>query len=129
MIYPRLAFLVLLFPVFHWMVDAHSALALISGSTLLSCLGAISGGAFYAALTESLPKRIRGGTFATIYAASVAIFGGTTQLVVTWLIHVTGDPMAPAYYWLSSATLGTFAIIAIVESAPVRTASRAARAR
>jgi MFS family permease len=122
MIYPRLAFLLLLYPVFRWMVDAHSALALILGSTLLSCLGSISGGAFYAAISESLPKRIRGGTFATIYALSIAVFGGTTQLVVTWLIHVTGDAMAPAYYWLTSATIGTLAVMAILESAPVRSA-------
>jgi hypothetical protein len=42
-----------------------------------------------------LPKNIRGSSFAIIYAVSIATFGGTCQLVVTWLIHVTGNPMAP----------------------------------
>jgi len=124
MIYPRFLFLVLLLPMFYWMVDARSATALIVGSSILSLLGSIGGGAFYAALTESLPKRIRGGAFATIYAASVALFGGTTQLVVTWLIHVTGNPLAPAYYWVVAATIGTAATMAIIESAPVRALSR-----
>ena len=124
MIYPRFLFLVLLLPMFYWMVDARSATALIVGSTILSLLGSISGGALYAALTESLPKRIRGGAFATIYAFSIALFGGTTQLVVTWLIHVTGNPLAPAYYWLAAATIGTAATMAIIESAPVRAISR-----
>jgi MFS family permease len=129
MIYPRFLFLILLLPVFTWMVDSRSAFALIAGSTVLALLSSIGGGAFYAALTESLPKRIRGGTFATIYALSIAIFGGTTQLIATWLIHVTGNPMAPAYYWLVSATIGTAAAMAIIESAPVRTVPRPAVAR
>jgi MFS family permease len=124
MIYPRFLFLILLLPMFYWMVDARSATALIVGSAILSLLGSIGGGAFYAALTESLPKRIRGGAFATIYAFSIALFGGTTQLVVTWLIHVTGNPMAPAYYWLVAATIGTAAAMAIIESAPVRAVSK-----
>jgi len=124
MIYPRFLFLILLLPAFYWIVEARSATALIVGSVILSLLSSVGGGAFYAALTESLPKRIRGGAFATIYAFSIALFGGTTQLVVTWLIHVTGNPMAPAYYWLIAATIGTAAAMAIIESAPVRAISR-----
>jgi MHS family citrate/tricarballylate:H+ symporter-like MFS transporter len=124
MIYPRFLFLILLLPAFYWIVEARSATALIVGSAILSLLSSVGGGAFYAALTESLPKRIRGGAFATIYAFSIALFGGTTQLVVTWLIHVTGNPMAPAYYWLVAATIGTAAAMAIIESAPVRAISR-----
>jgi MFS family permease len=123
MIYPRFLFIILILPMFYWIVDARSATALIVGSALLSLVSSIGGGAFYAALTESLPKRIRGGAFATIYAFSIAIFGGTTQLVVTWLIHVTGNPLAPAYYWLVAATIGTAAAMAIIESAPVRAVS------
>jgi len=125
MIYPRFLFLALLLPMFMWIVEARSATALIVGSAVLSLLGSVSGGALYVALTESLPKRIRGGAFATIYAFSIALFGGTTQLVVTWLIHVTGNPLAPAYYWLVAATIGTAAAMAIIESAPVRAVSRA----
>src|SRR6185437_9977247 len=52
MIYPRLLFLVCLLPAFYWMVEARSATALIVGSSVLSLLGSIGGGAFYAALTE-----------------------------------------------------------------------------
>lgn len=31
-------------------------------------------------------------------APSIATFGGTTQYAVTWLIQVTGNPLAPAWY-------------------------------
>lgn len=120
MIYPRLASLLLVLPTFFWIVGSRSALALIVGPSLLSAIGGISGGALYAALSESLPKRIRGSTFATIYAISIAVFGGTTQLVITWLIHITGNPMAPAYYLFGAMAFGTVATAFILESSPVR---------
>jgi MFS family permease len=125
MIVPRLAVLVLLIPVFQWVVDSRSALALIVGPSLVSAIGGISGGAFYAALSESLPKRVRGSAFATVYAFSIAIFGGSTQLVITWLMHVSGSPMAPAYYLLVAYAAGTVAIALILESAPSRAVAKA----
>jgi len=51
-------------------------------------------------------QNIRGGVFATIYAVAIATFGGTAQLVVTWLLHVTGDPLAPCWYLLLAAIVG-----------------------
>ena len=83
-------------------------------------LSSISTGAFYAAVTETLPKRIRGGAFAMVYAISIAVFGGSTQLVITWLIQVTGSPMAPAWYLVGAGAIGLSARWLIVESAPVK---------
>jgi MFS family permease len=128
MIWPNLAYLFLILPVFYWIVEVRSALALIVGTTALGVLGGMGGGAFYAAVTETLPKRIRGGAFATIYAVSIAVFGGTTQLVITWLIHVTHSPMAPAWYLVGAVAIGQVARRLILESAPVKTAAPAAAA-
>ena len=44
------------------------------------------------------PSPLRSGALATIYALAISTFGGSTQFVVTWLIKVTGDPLAPAWY-------------------------------
>jgi MFS transporter, MHS family, citrate/tricarballylate:H+ symporter len=44
---------------------------------------------------EALPQNIGCGVFATVYAVAMASFGGTAQLVVTWLHDVTGNPLAP----------------------------------
>ena len=122
MIIPNIVFLLLIYPTFYWIVQARSAAALLMGASLLAAVSTIGTGAFYAALSETLPKRIRGGAFATIYATSIATFGGTTQLVVTWLIHVTGNPLAPAWYLLTATAIGTIAMTLILESAPVRVA-------
>jgi len=121
MIVPAVANLVLLIPIFLWITESRTALALTVGTTASALLGTIGGGAFYAAITESLPKRIRGGAFATVYAVSIAIFGGTTQLVITWLIHATGSAMAPAWYLFAASAVGLIARWLIVESAPAKT--------
>jgi hypothetical protein len=58
--------------------------------------------------------------FATIYAAAIATFGGTAQLVVTWLLHVSGNPLAPAWYLLLAATVALVAMGLMRETAPVK---------
>ncbi|MGH8228080.1 MAG: MFS transporter [Steroidobacteraceae bacterium] len=125
-IWSNLAFLVAIYPVFTWIVAARSTVSLILGSTLLSALLSISGGSFIAALAEALPAGIRSSGFGTIYSLAVALFGGTAELVVTWLIHVTGSPIAPAWYLIGAAGAGEIALLLFPETAPVRT-RRAAR--
>ena len=126
MIWPNLVYVLLILPVFFWITEARSPLALITGTVALGLFGALGISAFYAAVTETLPKRIRGGAFAIIYALSIAIFGGTAQLIVTWLIHVTGSSMAPAWYLVGAAIIGFAARWLILESAPVKDPAMAA---
>ncbi len=126
MIWPNLAFLILILPGFFWIIKAHSPLVLILGTTALGFIANLGGGAFYAAVAETLPKRIRGSTFAIVYASSIALFGGTTQLVITWLIHATGNPMAPAWYLFAATCVGQIALMLILESAPAKILAPAA---
>jgi MFS transporter, MHS family, citrate/tricarballylate:H+ symporter len=120
MVWPQLAALLLTYPVFLWIVDSRSAMALLGGFGFLSLVGSIPYSAFYVALTENLPKRIRGSAFATIYAVAIASFGGTAQLIVTWLIHATGNALAPAWYMLLATAVGLGAMVMMPETAPVK---------
>lgn len=120
MIWANLMALFITYPVFLWIVRSQSRLALLAGMGLLSLLANIAVGGFAVALVEGLPKPIRGTAFATIYAVAIAAFGGSCQLVVRWLIHVTGDPMAPAWYLLTATAIGQIALHRIPESAPVK---------
>jgi MFS family permease len=124
-VWSNLAFLVAIYPVFAWVVAAPSEGSLIAGMTLLGALSSIWAGSFYAGLAEALPQRIRSTGFGTIYALSVAVFGGTTQLVVTWLIHVTGSSIAPAWYLIGATAVGQIAFMLFPETAPVRLSGRA----
>jgi MHS family citrate/tricarballylate:H+ symporter-like MFS transporter len=122
MIWPRILFLLTIYPLFLMIVRMHDATALLVGSAALSVLANFSSAAVYAALTEGLPKEIRGRGFSTIYALSITVFGGSTQSILTWLIHVTGNPMAPAWYLTAFTLLGVIGIVLIAETAPSRVA-------
>jgi MFS family permease len=118
--------LIITVPVFYWIVASHSGLALLGGMGLLAFVGGAGQAVFYVSLSETLPKAVRGRAFATLYATAIAIFGGTTQPVITWLIHATGNPMAPGWYLMIATAASLVAIALIVESAPVKLRARTA---
>jgi MFS family permease len=118
--YGNLAYLLLIYPMFYWVVATRSPLALILSMTVLAVTSNFIVGSFQAGLAESLPKTIRGSGFGTIYSVAIAAFGGTTQLIVTWLIHATGSAMSPAWYVIGAAAIGQIAIMLMRESAPAR---------
>ena len=120
MIWPQLVALLLTYPTFLWIVHAPGAPSLLFGFGVLSLIGSLPFTAFYATFTEALPQNIRGGVFATIYAVAIASFGGTAQLVVTWLLHISGNPLAPAWYLLLAAVAGLLAMGLMPETAPVK---------
>jgi MHS family citrate/tricarballylate:H+ symporter-like MFS transporter len=120
MIWPQLAVLFATLPVFLWIVQTRSAWALLSGLGLLSLVNSLPYVAFYVAFAESLPKSIRGRSFATVYAVAVAAFGGTAQLVVAWLIHVTGSALAPAWYMVVATAVGLFAMLKLGETSSTK---------
>jgi len=86
----------------------------------LGFTGSMAYGAFYPALAETLPKAIRGRAFATIYATAIAVFGGTTQLIITWLIQATGSAMSPGWYLFAGNIVALAAMVLMLETAPVR---------
>jgi MFS transporter, MHS family, citrate/tricarballylate:H+ symporter len=124
-VWSNLAFLIAIYPVFAWVVAAPSEGSLIAGMSLLGALSSLWAGSFFAGLAEALPQRIRSTGFGTIYALSIAVFGGTTQLVVTWLIHLTGSSIAPAWYLIGATAVGQIAFLLFPETAPVRLSARA----
>jgi hypothetical protein len=94
---------------------------LLGATAVLSIFASLSISPIIVWLTESLPAAIRSGGVAVIYAVSIATFGGSTQYAVTWLIRKTGNPMAPAWYWMAALIVGVSAMIAARESAPCKT--------
>jgi MFS family permease len=120
LIWPNLAYLVLVLPLYFWIIATRSPLVLVTATTTLGFLSGLNGGAFYATVVEALPRRIRSRVFATVYATAIALLGGSTQLVVTWLIRVTGDPMSPAWYLFAATLIGQIALIALTVRGPAK---------
>jgi len=59
------------------------------------------------------PPRVRTTWIATTYAASVAVFGGTTPYVSEWLIQTTGNPVAFAWWLIAFAVVGVVSSLAV----------------
>jgi MFS transporter, MHS family, citrate/tricarballylate:H+ symporter len=123
MIVPGALLLVSILPAFYVIAHYRSMATLLGATAVLSSLAALSSCPNIIWLTESLPAAIRSSGVAVVYAVSIATFGGTTQYAVTWLIKVTGNALAPAWYWTVAAIIGLAAMIATRESAPLKAAN------
>ena len=110
-----LLILVLIYPAFLY-INANPTLgALLTAVAFLAALNAVGGATVIITLAEIFPVEVRATGMSLVYALGVAIFGGFGQFIVTWLIGVTGSPIAPAYYVMACAVATILALRGIPE--------------
>jgi MFS family permease len=105
-------------PLFVAMVQLHSILVVYLATAFLAVMQAFITAPSLIAITESLPRATRSGVLATLYAVSLAAFGGTTQFVIKALTDLTGSPLAPALYMTGALVIGAVAMLLMKETAP-----------
>jgi MHS family citrate/tricarballylate:H+ symporter-like MFS transporter len=115
------ALLLVTIPLFVMVTELRSVAALYGAVAVISVLLAFFASPILVALAEGLPKSIRSGALAIIYAVSIAIFGGSAQFVVKWLSDVTGNPLAPGWYMTLALAIGLVALALLRETAPAVT--------
>lgn len=116
MLLPRLLLTIVTWPLF-LMIDLWPGVATLYATTIaLTGLTAVSATASLVAIPELLPRTIRTTGLAIAYAVGVALFGGSTQFVITWLLGVTGNPSSPAWYVTATSLISLLAMLAIPES-------------
>lgn len=118
MLWPRLLLMVAVVPGFSLLAahPDHTTLLLVTG--VLSTIAVLAGATGITAIVESMHRDVRSLAFAGVYSTAVAVFGGTTQPIITWMIKATGDPVAPAWYLVAACAVGTVAILLLPESRP-----------
>jgi MHS family proline/betaine transporter-like MFS transporter len=97
-----LGFILLSLPLFYGFLTRIFIVALISHmmlGILIGCYFAV----IPAVLVESFPTKIRYSGISIAHNLSMAIFGGSAPFVVTWLIKVSQNLLAPAFYLLLAA--------------------------
>jgi MFS transporter, MHS family, proline/betaine transporter len=75
-------------------------------------------GVFFAALagpipafmTEIFPVGVRSTGTSLMYNFAVMLFGGLAPFTNTWLVHATGDKVAPVYYIFFAAAVGVIGL-------------------
>jgi MHS family citrate/tricarballylate:H+ symporter-like MFS transporter len=117
---PTAFMVVALVPMFAFLAAVRSPAALLTVSAVLGVGTGLAGAAVLAAITESLPKSIRGGTFGVVYALAISVFGGMTQFMIAWLTAVTHNPLAPPVYVAVILTAQLCGMILMPETAPRR---------
>ncbi|APX77485.1 MFS transporter [Achromobacter insolitus] len=103
----RAATVAALLPCFQWLVSAPSTGRLMTVIALLAVLLALQTAPVITMLPELFPKAVRTTGMSVVYGLGISVFGGFAQFFVTWLLHVTGNPMAPAWYLMVTVTLST----------------------
>jgi MFS family permease len=120
MIVPRALLVLITYPAFLLMIRYPGAATLLSMTALMSALTAMSAAPGLVAMTELFPRSVRSAALSVAYAIIVTVFGGTTQLVVAYLIGATGDPLSPAYYVILTSLVGVIAMLAFPETSKMK---------
>ena len=112
-----IAYIVLPYPIFTYLVSGASYIELILVQILFAILIAMFSGPGPAAISEIFPTRARSTWMTSGYALSVAIFGGFAPFISVWLIDRFNSPLAHTFYLMAAAVISTIVIATLRETA------------
>ncbi|KUZ38080.1 MULTISPECIES: MFS transporter [Burkholderia cepacia complex] len=92
----------------------------VMGQVLLAIGLGINGGANFVAAPEFFPTSFRATGHAISYQISVALFGGTSPFIATYLTQAIGTPLAPALYVTAIALVCLVATQFVPETRGIR---------
>ncbi len=116
MIVSRLIAIVIVIPAFLYVVHVRSVFSLAVMIAVLSLVMVPGAVAALTTMAEVFPAQTRAAGISLAYALTVTIFGATTQIVITWLIEVTGSPLAPAVYIIVTSLISIGAMMLMRET-------------
>jgi MHS family proline/betaine transporter-like MFS transporter len=108
-------FAALTVPLFKGLVGA-SFMTIVLIQIAFGALLTMNDGTLPCFLSEIFPTRVRYSGFAFSFNAANALFGGTAPFVATWLIHSTGNKLAPAWYLVGASAVALIAMLASRET-------------
>ena len=88
----------------------------LAGLGLLALMTALWVSNQAASLPALFPTSTRYGGMGFAYNIAIAVFGGTTPLIVQALLTATGDELAPAYFLMAMSALGAVGVFCMKES-------------
>lgn len=88
----------------------------LAGLGLLALMTALWVSNQAASLPALFPTSTRYGGMGFAYNIAIAVFGGTTPLIVQALLTATGDQLAPAYFLVAMSVVGAVGVFCMRES-------------
>ncbi len=109
-------FIIFSYPLFSLMFQSTFE-AILAAMIVFAIFEALFQAGMPALMTEMFPTRIRYTGLSVSYNISLAIFGGTTPLLCTWLVHMSGGNLwMPAYYLILSAVVALLVVFSLKET-------------
>ena len=105
--------ILLIYPMFALLRAYPTIGALLALQAVSGIFKAAYSGPMPALMSEIFPTRVRSTGLSLGYSLGVTLFGGFAPFIVTWLIHTTGDTLAPSYYVLTAAVVSGIALTII----------------
>ena len=112
-----LAFVLLPYPVFNYILSGISFGELVAVQILFAVLISMFSGPGPAAIAEIFPTRSRSTWMTSGYALAVAIFGGFAPFISVWLIDRFQSPIAHVWYLVAAAVVSLLVILSLRETA------------
>ena len=106
---------VLAYPLFLLIHSDDTTLEIVGDFSIVILLSAF-GGPIAGLMVEMFPRRVRYSAVSVAYSLPMGVFGGSTPLVATWLIAVTGNDFSPAFYTMGAAVLAVIVLLFIDET-------------
>jgi MFS transporter, MHS family, proline/betaine transporter len=94
-----------------WLMHQQNVQIVFLGQLGFSAINAIGWALSITLLTEIAPPNLRCSAVALGYNLCMALFGGTTPIVATYLVNRTGDDFVPVYYVLVATLVSLFVIV------------------
>jgi MHS family proline/betaine transporter-like MFS transporter len=100
-----------------WLIHQEAFALVLAGQIGFALLMGLIATPGTAAFVEMLPAQVRVSGVALGYNAAIGLIGGTTPLVVTYLVERTADDFTPAYYLMAATVIQIVAILGMRETA------------
>lgn len=110
-LWPRALLILALYPAMLLVVNAPSGATLLGATAFLTAFQAMSGALIVLLVAQSFPRRVRSTGLATTLGIGAALFAGTAQVVFTWLLAASGNPLSPVWYVIAMNLLSLGAIV------------------
>jgi len=110
---PRIIVTLLFYPALLLVVSSGSPQVYVICVAVLMAFHAMSGAAGIILIPMIFPAIVRTSGLSIAYALGVTIFGGTAQLVFTWIIGSTGDKLSWVWYVIAMGVVSILATMAI----------------
>ncbi len=110
---PRLIVTLLLYPALSLVVASGSPAVFILVVACLMVPHAMAGAASIVLIPKIFPAAVRTSGLSIAYALAVTIFGGTAQIVFTWIIGATGDKLSWVWYIIAMGLVSLLSTLVI----------------